>query len=256
MRLSYRDTGGDGPAVVLLHGLAGYGGEWAATVDALRDVARLVTVDLRGHGESTRRPADVSGRAYAADVAAIAGHLGLDRVVLVGQSFGGHTAMLAAGAYPDLVCRLVMVEAGVGGGGPGSVAGIERWLRSWPTPFPDRAAAVAFFGGSPGSARAWADGLAATPDGLRPRFDADVLLAALDPVAAQEHWSAWRAVRCPTLLVLGERGYIPPDQVEAMLAVRPDTDRLVVPDAGHDVHLDQPDAWHDIARRFIAVPPR
>jgi pimeloyl-ACP methyl ester carboxylesterase len=111
-RLAWRDGGGTGPGLLLLHGLAGHAAEWAATAGRLRDAYRVVALDQRGHGASERRPGDVSRAACVADVIGVVEGLRLAPVVLVGQSLGGNTALLAAAERPDLVRALVLVDAG------------------------------------------------------------------------------------------------------------------------------------------------
>ena len=251
----FLDTGptdGDLPLVVLLHGLAGYALEWGAVVAGLREPCRVVAVEQRGHGSSTRRPDDVSPAAYVADVVAELDDLGAATAAVVGQSLGGHTAMRLAATHPDRVSRLVMVEAGVGGEGPESTAGLTAWLEGWPAPFEDREEFLAWFGGSRAVAEGWADGLEQRADGLWPQWDAATLSAALAPVAAREHLEEWSAVRAPTLLLRGEHGSVAERQVESMCALRPETRLAVIAGAGHDVHLEAPDAVLPVLRRFLA----
>ncbi|MEU7524135.1 alpha/beta fold hydrolase [Saccharothrix sp. NPDC042600] len=109
--------------------VAGSPQQWVAR-SVVRDGARLFCRDWQGPG----RP--VSRAAYAADVIAVLDQLGLDRAVLVGQSLGGHTAMLAAAAHPDRVSGLVLVEAGPRGPQPDLPGAVGGWLASWPAPFP------------------------------------------------------------------------------------------------------------------------
>lgn len=134
VRLVCRDWGGPGQPVVLLHGLAGHAGEWDRTAQRLSPRHRVIALDQRGHGASERHPQDVSRDAYVADVIAVLDQLALRRPVLVGQSLGGHTAMLTAAAHPERVRALVLVEAGPGGPNPNVPADIGSWLDSWPTP--------------------------------------------------------------------------------------------------------------------------
>ena len=248
----YHDTASDLPVLVLLHGLAGYALEWGATIAALREDYRVISVEQRGHGSSTRRPDDVSRQAYVADAVAVLDDLGAGAVPVVGQSMGGHTAMLLAAHHPERVSRLVMVEAGLGGGDPADVDGLAAWLRGWPAPFADRDAFLAFFGGSRSVAEGWADGLAERADGLWPQWDAETLARALAAVAEREHLDEWSSVQAPTLLVRGEHGSIPERQVESMCALRPDTELAVVAGAGHDLHLEAPDALRPVLARFLA----
>lgn len=250
VRLACRDWGGPGAPVVLLHGLAGHAGEWDEPARRLSTAYRVVAVDQRGHGASERHPHDVSRAAYVADVAAVVDQLALERPVLVGQSLGGHTAMLAAAAHPALVRALVLVEAGAGGPNPGVATDIGRWLDSWPVPFPTRETAAAFLGGGP-VGEGWAAGLEERDGGWRPRFDRDVMVRSLDENTRRAFWPEWTRVACPTLLVLAQSGIIRPAEVAEMLTRRPATTALSIPATGHDLHLEQPAALHAAITRFL-----
>ncbi len=240
------DTGGSGPAVVFLHGLAGSAQEFIPTAAAVPE-CRSVLVDLRGHGGSTRHPGDVSREAYVADVVRVIGAVG-PPAVLVGQSMGGHTAMLVAAARPDLVSGLVLLEAGAAGGS-GDHTAMGEYFRSWPVPFPSRAAAAAFLGAAP-LAQAWVADLAAGPDGFRPRFDADVMVAAISAVDAPR-WAEWEQVSAPTLAVFGENGMF--DEAARAEFVRRGRDvvRADLTGASHDAHLDSFGPWVAALREFL-----
>ncbi|MFF7871200.1 alpha/beta fold hydrolase [Streptomyces qaidamensis] len=250
VRISCRDWGGSGPPVVLLHGLAGHAGEWDTLARGLSPRYRIVAVDQRGHGASERRPRDVSRAAYVADAVAVIGQLGLHRPVLAGQSLGGHTALLTASAHPGLLRGLVLVEAGPGRAEPNVPAEIGAMLDAWPTPFPSRRAAVEFFGGG-AVGEGWAGGLEERDGGWWPRFDRDVMVQALAENARRSFWEEWAGITCPTLVVLGQSGIVPPHETEAMLQQRPQTVALSVPGAGHDVHLERPEALHQVLRDFL-----
>ena len=238
--LSYQ-AWGDGPALVLVHGLAGYGREWRPLANRLGSAFRFVVFDQRGHGGSTRQPVDLSRRAFVDDLLAVVDAVSPhDPAILVGQSMGAHTAMLAAAADPSRVTRLVMIEGGVGGGDPAAARAIGERLAAWPIPFPDRASAVAFFGEGD-AAEAWADGLELRDGQLWPCFDPAVMTTSIAPVLIEPAWKAWDSLAVPTLLVLGDDGTIDPDQVRQMLERQPLARQTVIGGAGHDVHLDRPD---------------
>lgn len=241
--------GESGEVVLFLHGLAGYGREWSAVVDSCCFDRRVVLLDQRGHGSSSRRPQDISREAFVADVVAVARAVsGADPVWLVGQSLGGHTAFLTASLEPELIAGIVVVEATPKRPDAGRRPRIERWLDSWPRPFPTRAAAVEFFKGRGGEA--WADGLELCADGLRPRFDDDVMLAALDELADGGWWEEWSRLRCPTLVVRGDRGWITDDEADRMAAM-PNVTLTTIDDAGHDVHLDNPESLATAIEAFL-----
>ncbi|WP_406016668.1 alpha/beta hydrolase [Streptomyces sp. NBC_00984] len=250
VRLACRDWGRLGQSIVLLHGLAGYAGEWDVLAQSLSSRYRVVAVDQRGHGASERYPQDVSRAAYVADVTAVVDQLALRWPVLVGQSLGGHTAMLAAAAHPGLVRALVLVEAGPGGSNPNGPVDIGGWLDSWPTPFASREVAAGFLGGGPVGA-GWAAGLEEREGGWWPRFDRDVMVRSLAENAQRSFWHEWGQVTCPTLVVLAQSSFIPAHEAEEMLRQRPVTMAMSIPGTRHDLHLEQPEALHTALSDFL-----
>jgi pimeloyl-ACP methyl ester carboxylesterase len=253
--LSAVDFGGRGPPIVLLHGLAGYGGEWTETASWLSDAHRVVAPELRGHGKSTRVPPSVAPGAFVDDVVAWLDALGLERASIVGQSFGGLIAFLTAAGHPARISRLVVAEASPAPD-PGAELEVRDWLESWPVPFPSRDAAARFFGGGSLRARTWAEGLEERRDGLWPSFEAGTVLGAIRE-AASGWWEAWSSIRCPTLIVRGERG-LAPDEAEAMAARLRDAVVETIPGAGHDVHLERAEEWRRAVERFLEtdqLPP-
>ncbi|MEV5435912.1 alpha/beta hydrolase [Streptomyces sp. NPDC052682] len=254
-RLAYRDhhpapAEAAGP-LLLLHGLAGHQGEWDALARRLRsDGHRVVTYDARGHGASTRVPASTSRAAHVRDAVTVIGELSLAPVTLIGQSLGGHTAMLLAADHPDLVRSLVLVEAGPGGPNPDLPGRIAGWLDSWPTPFTSLEQARDFLGHE-----AWTRTLRKRGDGWYASFDRDVMIDSVAELATTAYWPQWSRITCPTLLVQGENGTMRPGEPERMLTLRPGTHHRLIPGAAHDVHLDQPDRLHQAIRTFLRTPP-
>jgi pimeloyl-ACP methyl ester carboxylesterase len=237
-------TGGQGELVVLLHGLAGSASEMTVLGETLVATGhRVVALDQRGHGHSTRRPADLSRWAFVDDVVAV-----LDEPAwVVGQSMGAHTAMLSAAR--EEVRGLVMISGGVGGSTADYPSELGRYFASWPVPFADEAAAEAFLGDR-AITRAWIAGFERRADGLYPRFDADVMEAAIRPVAETARWAEWERVTAPTLLVHGADDEQDPEEVRRMTA-KPGVEHIVVVGAGHDVHLEQPDRTARLIQEFI-----
>lgn len=258
VRLAHIDFGGDEPPVVLLHGLAGHAGEWAETAGWLRGRARVLAPDARGHGRSERAPSDVSRAAHIADVAWLIRRLDVSPVVLVGQSLGGHAALLVAAEHPELVRGLVVADASPAGGDGDEPGEVERFaaevggsLGRWPVPFPSREATVEFFGGPSLHATAWAAGLERRDDGWYPQFEVGVMVRTLRAAMDRAYWPEWERIRCPTLVVRAGRGVIPADDARAMVARLPHAQLVELPEAEHDLHLDRPVEWRETLIGFL-----
>ena len=78
------------------------------------------------------------------------------------------------------------------------------------------------------------------------------MVQTMEPVLLEESWPVWEAVTQLTLVVLGERGIIDIGRVRRMLELRPETRLVTIPDAGHDVHLEQTGAWLRELDLFLA----
>jgi pimeloyl-ACP methyl ester carboxylesterase len=249
--ISVVDRGGDGPLLVLLHGLAGSARELFPTADALTDAFHVVVVDQRGHGHSTRRPDQLSRAAFVADTVQVITQMSPDRpATLVGQSMGAHTAFLTAAARPDLVERLVMLEGHVSGSDqPDEAARLGAFFDSWPVTFADPEEARAFLGESV-LTDAWISDLEPTPEGLRRRFDADVMQRIMEAVH-EPRWAEWEALTVPTLAVFAENGMFSEEQKAELIRRRPPTLRADIEGAGHDAHLDGFDGWIGVLRDHL-----
>ncbi|MGY3337566.1 pimeloyl-ACP methyl ester carboxylesterase [Streptomyces filamentosus] len=270
--LSLRDWGGDGPGVLLLHGLAGHCGEWDGLARRLGgDGYRVLALDQRGHGASERAPEDVSRAAYVDDVLGVVEEYSSGEpagkssarssvqpsvqpsarsFVLVGQSYGGLAALLAAARRHPLVAGAVLVEAGPEKSSPEDVDGVVGWLRGWPVPFGGREEAVAYFGGG-ALGEGWAAGLEERDGGWWPRFDASVLAASLAENATRAWWEEWDGIDVPLLSVLGQHGIIGAEQWDAMARRQPGLRGVCLPGAGHDVHLERPEEVYGAVSAFL-----
>lgn len=241
---------GSGQVVVILHGLAGDSGEFGPTIEALSADFCVVALDQRGHGQSMRRPSDLSRDAYVEDAIAlieyvIPGH----RVHLAGQSMGAHTAMLAAAKRPDLVDSLVLLESDAGSGNSEEASALGAYFASWPVPFEDEEAAKKYLGES-AIGSAWVAAMERRNDGLWPRFDADIMESSIRRVMIPR-WDEWLSVQARTLVIYADNEMFSEEQKTAFLAHRPETLRADLNNASHDAHLDQPGQWIDVLRRFL-----
>src|SRR5262245_36276023 len=109
-RMHYVDTGGDGPAVVMIHGVGGNLLHFGyALAGRLAGEFRLILVDRPGSGYSTRAAGSDAGlAAQAATIAKLIGALGLTRPLVVGHSLGGAVSLALALDHPDCVGGLAL----------------------------------------------------------------------------------------------------------------------------------------------------
>jgi pimeloyl-ACP methyl ester carboxylesterase len=108
-RLRFREAG-QGEPVVLLHGYTQRIEGMLPLADSLTGSHRVIVMDLRGFGESTKfGDADRYGRAFAVDVVALLDHLQIQRAHLVGHSMGASIAADLALAYPDRVASMTLI---------------------------------------------------------------------------------------------------------------------------------------------------
>ena len=134
-RVIYR-IAGDGPPVVLIHGMVNSSKHWEQVALQLADRYTVVAPDLLGHGDSAAVRGDYSLGAHACSIRDLLTTIGIDRATVVGHSLGGGIAMQFFYQFPQRVERLALISSGGlghevspmlrGAALPGAAAGI--WL--------------------------------------------------------------------------------------------------------------------------------
>jgi pimeloyl-ACP methyl ester carboxylesterase len=269
------EWGGDGEArrhtVLMLHGFLENAWAWEETVEAgLAGRYHVVCVDLRGHGDSDRVGVGGSYHLadYVADLDELIPQVTRETLSLVGHSLGGVIAGFYAGACPDRVSRLVLMEGtGLPRPSPAGPQRMERWLserrrirdrpqRSYAS-VEEAAARLAESDPAlrPALARRLAEkGTARGPDG-RLRFKHDPRLASGRPCSfdIDRAMRFWAAVDCPVLLVEGENSPIrlPAEEARRRWGVFPQSHHALIPAAGHMIQRDQPQALARLLVRFL-----
>ena len=145
IEISYADSGGDGPAVVLSHGFLMDASMFDAQVAALVPQYRVITWDERSHG-GTLATGPFSYWDSARDVLALLDHLGIERAVLGGMSQGGFLSLRATMLAPERVRGLVLIDSQAGteldANRPGYEQLHETWLDQGPGPVQEIVAAI------------------------------------------------------------------------------------------------------------------
>jgi len=108
MQLHYQSVG-EGPPIILLHGLFGSGDNWGMIAKALAQNYQVITVDLRNHGRSPHHDSQTYAE-MADDLLALCNKLNLETIHLLGHSLGGKVAMQFATSYPERMQKLIVVD--------------------------------------------------------------------------------------------------------------------------------------------------
>lgn len=111
VRMHFREVGGHGPSLVLMHGLTANAHAFDGVLDAGLDTqARILIPDLRGRGRSSKAD-DYTMAAHAGDILAMLDSLGLEKATMGGHSFGGLLSLYIACHFPERVERLILMDA-------------------------------------------------------------------------------------------------------------------------------------------------
>lgn len=252
--LAYRDRG-QGQAVTLLHGFTQSGESWDELGELLAPRWRWITVDLPGHGRTGDAGATMPEAALA--VVSLWDRLRISRSHLVGYSLGGRLALWLAAHHPDRLLSLTTIGAHAGLTGDVrrrrqeqdaalasriEAEGVERFVDEW--------SALPLFAGLARRGPAYLEHvrrwrLGNTAAGLA------ASLGGMGAGATEPFWTRLPAISVPTLLVAGAED---PRYIDAArdLAGRIHQSRVVVvPDAGHTVHLEQPEAFARLLRAHL-----
>lgn len=268
------------PSLLLMHGWMDVGASFQFMVDAMADDRHIVALDWRGFGLSDASGADCYWFPdYLGDldglIDALVAQGELSRVIdLLGHSMGGNIAMFYAGIRPGRIRRLINLE---GFGLPASDADqaperYRQWLDELREPAKLRryenlaGVAARLRKTNPRLSAQRADYLAAhwsrqSADGLWAILG-DPAHRRVNPVLyrREEAIACWSGIAAPVLWVEGALtdiathwgGRYPRSDFEARLAVVPQVERVVLADAGHMLHHDQPEALAGHLERFIA----
>jgi proline iminopeptidase len=264
---------GAGPPCVVLHGGLGIDHTmYQATLAPLAPHWELVFPDHRGNGRSGRPPLEtITVPQLADDAAALIAHLGFDRALVLGHSYGGFVAQELALRHPTLVEGLVLVATT-----PGQLGTGERAEDSAGPPLPDEVADL--LATPPSDDAELADGMRRLLPYYLHRRDAEEVAPAFEGtvydrdamVRGFEELAGWSSVDrlghldTPTLLVVGRHDvFSSPPQSWRIASRVPDAELVVLDGSGHLPWIDEPDRcfrllldWRAALTQETAEPAR
>ncbi|MBP2446858.1 alpha/beta fold hydrolase [Rhizobium leguminosarum] len=225
-------TYGAGPPVILLHGGLGHSGNWGYQVPALlRSGRRVVLIDSRGHGRSTRDSRPYTYALMASDVLAVMDELSLEKAAFVGWSDGACIALILAMTAPARVEGVFFFACNMDPSGT---------LEFVPTPVIDRCFSR--------HARDYA-ALSATPDNFDPFVEAVSLMMRTEP---NYQAADLNLIRVPVAIVLGEHDeFIKPEHAEYLARSIPDAEMIYLTGVSHFAPLQRPAEFNAAVLAFL-----
>ncbi|MCC7023629.1 MAG: alpha/beta hydrolase [Thermomicrobiales bacterium] len=230
------------PPIVLLHGVLQTGEGMRHLADLLASGSEVIVPDLRGRGASEQPAGGYDPSTMADDVAALLDRLGVGPVVVIGRMHGGLVAYHLASRRPDLVAGVVLGDADPEVGAERAHRILAR-VRALPDHFASLEEAERFYEVElklpPDRARNDLPiDLELAADGTyRWRHNLDIVHRIEEAAMPRSDWEVIAGVRCPALLLYGQRGSIPPETVARLLAEMPHARAQAVIGSGHDVFL-------------------
>ncbi|MGL4795184.1 MAG: alpha/beta fold hydrolase [Aeromonas jandaei] len=246
---------GQGPAVILIHGLFGSLDNLGLLARALGEHYRVISVDLRNHGVSFRSD-DMSYPAQAADILALMDHFGLDQAAIVGHSMGGKVGMQLAKLAPARVSRLVVADmapvAYPHSRHQNVFAGLNATLATLPQSRSDAERILAEHIEIAGVRQFLLKSFAKGEDGWQWRFNVPAL---------EENYAnimGWpedeRRFEGPVLFIKGgDSDYMQPQYSEAALAQFPAAKVRVIAGTGHWLHAEKPMLFNKLVVDFLST---
>ncbi|MEP7356299.1 MAG: alpha/beta fold hydrolase [Anaerolineales bacterium] len=248
------DSAGSGQTLLLLHGYPLSRRLWRPQLEYLTDAAHVIAPDLRGHGDSDAREGPYTMDQLADDAVALLDSLGLSQpAVVAGLSMGGYVALALCRRHPSRVAGLILAATKAGADSPEAQANREKsaalarekGVEAIADSMLPKMFAPATYTANPGLVAEARAMMAATPLngvvgdllGMKVRPDSTALLA---------------QITIPVLVIHGQEDQlIPAREAEATHAGLPNARLALVPNAGHLLNLEQPEAFNAEVRTFL-----
>jgi pimeloyl-ACP methyl ester carboxylesterase len=251
IEISYLRSG-EGPPLVMLHGIGGNATQFQHQFDDLASDWTLIAWDAPGYGGSDDPGDDWLMAGYAAALAGLLDELGLDRVTLLGQSWGGVLAQTFVGRSPERVQALILSDTSMGGRSQPDeqrLASLNARLAALETMTPAELAAArapAIVGPNP-SAEVLREAEAMMAQ-IRPNGYCRAAIA----LAEADTRSIHAGINIPTLILAGEHdGIVPPDTAAELQAAIPAAKLVTIPGVGHLSGQEDPASYNTALRTFL-----
>ena len=252
--VSYTDDGSpDSPPILFIHGFPFNKEMWNGQVNALRDNFRVITYDIRGHGDSDIGSAELSIDLFADDLIGLMDGLNIEKAILCGLSMGGYIALHAIEKYPNRIQALILSDTQCAADSP---EGIEKRMRAIENieingvgPYAETSIPNLF---APESLHQRKKEVSEIRDCIL-ATSAESLVRTLKALASRkEKCSTLSDIRVPVLIIVGREDKITPVVAARLLNDKIKHSRIIVLDnAAHLTNLENPEDFNYQLKQFV-----
>ncbi len=252
IQLGYTDEG-RGTPIVLLHAFPLNRAMWEPQVRALSGRFRVITVDLRGHGESDAQLWNFPLSQYADDVHALLEHLRIPQAVLVGLSMGGYVLFALYRRYPQQARALILADtraqADSDEGRQGRCAMAQAAFAQGHAPIVDTMLPKLL---SPASRDGRPELVARVADMIRSTPVSGIIVDCMAMAGRPDFLPLLKDIACPTLVLVGEQDQAtPPADARTIADGITGAQLQFIPGAAHLSNLEQPEEFNRAVAEFV-----
>ena len=239
-----------GETILFLHGLGSSTRDWETQIPAFAPEYHVMTIDMRGHGQSDKPRDAYSMPLFASDVKELLHRLGIEKVHLVGLSMGGMIAFQLAVDSQELIQSMTIINSGPAVTVKTFKDRLSIWLRFL----------IVRFMGMQKMGETLAPRLFVEPeqDNLRQMFiqrwaenDPQAYMNAMRAIVGWDVEHQIHDINIPALIIASDKDYTPVSAKESYVKKMPDATLHVIENAHHAVPIEHPDIVNDAVMRFI-----
>ena len=252
VNVAYTDLG-EGPPLVFIHAFPLSRMMWNPQIEGLSTRYRVITIDLRGHGESDVLLWNFTMEDYAKDVHALLRYLNISHATFIGLSMGGYTLFAFYQLFPDMVKALILADTRAQEdsqeGKAGRMAMAQTAYREGQTAIADIMLPKLLAA----KTRETRNDVVDQIRGMILKTQASTIVVDLMAMAARpDSTSLLKNISCPTLVLVGEDDVAtPPVESHYMTDRIPGSKLVTIPHAGHLSNYEQPEAFNDAVLTFM-----
>lgn len=252
MTVAYSDQG-KGTPLVFIHAFPLSKVMWQPQVDALEDFYRVITIDLRGHGESDTVLWNDTLDNYAADVIDLLDDLGISQAIFIGLSMGGYVLFSIYRNYANRVKAMVLADTRAQSDSKEGKAGRRSMAQM---AFNDGASAIADLMLpkllTPSTMKHHPKIVEQVRQMILHTPTAGIIVDLMAMAARPDSTDLLRTISCPTLVIVGEEDQATPVAESQYLTNRiPNSTLVTIPAAGHLSNYERPAAFNQALRTFL-----